>query len=79
MRATIHVLDISEPAVTEGVDLIANCGAVVRKATFAMRFECEPGDLRKSLRVCSGCVDRPVSHRYVYLLVSAEEMICGIT
>lgn len=71
----VHFLDVPEPTLQEGEDLTANCGAVVKGAAFAMKFDFELGDISEwnSLRVCGDCLNLEMDHRFVYGLVSGQE------
>jgi hypothetical protein len=72
----VHFTDTPEPTLVEGSDLVANCGAVIRKAVFAMRFDFSLGDISEwnSLRVCHECLDLEFKHQYLYGLISGEDL-----
>lgn len=73
----VHFLDVPEPTLKEGSDLTANCGAVVKNAAFAMQFDFELGDISdwNALLVCADCLHLELDNRFIYGLISVNEVL----
>jgi hypothetical protein len=70
----VHFKDVIEPNLKEGSDLMANCGAIVKNAQFAMKFDFELGDILdwNALLICQECLEIEPRERFIYGLVSKE-------
>ena len=71
----VHFLDVPEPNLKEGANLVANCGATISSAVFAMKFDFDLGEISEwnALRVCQDCMELEPNHRFIYGLVNGEE------
>jgi len=71
----VHFKDCDTPDLKEGSELTANCGAVVRNAVFAMKFDFDLGEISEwnSLRICRECRDLEFDHRFVYGICNGQE------
>jgi hypothetical protein len=71
----VHFKDVPEPDLKEGSDLTANCGAIIKNAQFAMKFDFDLGDIVdwNTLRVCQECLELEFDHRFIYGLISGQE------
>lgn len=72
----VHFLDVEEPDLKEGSDLVANCGAIIKNATFAMKFDFDLGDIVdwNALLVCGECLELELDNRFIYGLVSGKDI-----
>lgn len=54
---------------------MANCGAVVKNATFAMQFDFDLGDIVNwnTLLVCGDCLEIEPEQRFIYGIVNGQE------
>lgn len=75
----VHFLDVEDPDLKEGSDLVANCGALIKKAAFAMKFDFDLGDIVDWNRtlVCETCLELEPDNRsirFIYGLVSGKDV-----
>ncbi len=73
----IHFLDVAEPDLQEGSDLVANCGALIKNVAFAMRFDFELGNIVdwNTILCCSECLIIEFDERFIYGLISVREVL----
>lgn len=70
----VHFKDVPEPILKEGSELTANCGAVIKNAQFAMKFDFDLGDIVdwNTLLVCGECLELEFDHRFIYGLIEGR-------
>lgn len=73
----VHILDVAEPDLKEGSELEANCGAIIKNAAFAMRFDFDLGDIVNWNRtlVCQQCLEIEPTEKFIYGLVEWQDAL----
>jgi hypothetical protein len=76
-RCKVHFLDVSEPDLKEGSELTANCGAVIKNAAFAMKFDFDLGDVVNWSRtlICQQCLEIEPEQRFIYGIMEWQEAL----
>jgi hypothetical protein len=70
-----HFVNCTDP-LKEGVDALAVCGEVVKRARFAMFADQDVvslDELRKAIGLCADCRREELPHRLVYIVYQGQD------